>query len=137
MKKPYCNKCGDCCKGFSKKDGVVVFPSELDRISSYLYINKKDFINLFLKRRKVTIEKRRHTIFLLRFKENKDCIFLTSNNKCKIHNVKPNQCLNWPEKSILNKSKDYPCLTDDHSHDSLEFDSNFFDEILSTASLIN
>lgn len=82
-----CEKCGKCCKW----DGFVFLtPEDIKKISEYLKLTIKDFINRFTK-------KEQGFLVLINKGYNKECIFL-DNNKCKIWDYKPKQCDDFPIK---------------------------------------
>ena len=105
-----CSICGLCCKD---KD-VLIIGQDLKRISNYLDISYKDFLDIYTikKSKKYILEtyygikdssKLRYNIKLLfikmLFTSNRmikvPCKFL-QNNKCEIHDVKPNACVLFP-----------------------------------------
>ena len=105
-----CEKCGNCCKG----EGIVkVSYEEFSKICKYLNISKAEALRyFFIKRGK---------IFIIRDKDNKECIFLR-NNLCLINNVKPEQCKNfplkWNTKEMLSECAGYRKLINEKNKNS-------------------
>lgn len=81
-----CLGCGACCR----QDGYVrLKKDEPDIIASFLNMDVYPFIETY-----TILTKDRQTLSLIE-KENGDCVFLTPQG-CKIHDVKPKQCLEFP-----------------------------------------
>lgn len=82
-----CKKCGACCKW----EGVVVLnPDDIRRIANYLTIDDEKFITGYTK------EDDNKTV-LKNKPESSSCIFL-KDDRCKIWDVKPRQCAEFPKK---------------------------------------
>jgi len=83
-----CLGCGLCCR----QDGYVrLKKNEPDIIASFLNMDVYQFIETY-----TILTKDRQTLSLIE-KENGECIFLTSKG-CRINDVKPRQCLEFPLK---------------------------------------
>jgi len=82
-----CVRCGECCRvrGF-----VLVSGEEIARIASFLGKPSAEFIERFTR-----LAGNRHGLELAE-RENGECVFLEG-NACRIHPVKPRQCLEFPE----------------------------------------
>jgi len=100
-----CNSCGDCCKNFNVDNGVIIFHKDINKISEYLNISKKKFINKYCHDKQLieNIE-----IYKLNYKK-QQCIFLTD-NLCTIHNVKPEQCIRGPFGFFYDGILKYQCM---------------------------
>jgi Fe-S-cluster containining protein len=82
-----CIKCGACCKW----EGVVVLtPEDIGRIAKHLSVDKDEFLEEYTK-------KQGKNIVLKNKPESSSCVFL-EDNKCKIWDVKPKQCADFPMK---------------------------------------
>lgn len=85
-KKFECTKCGACCKW----EGVVVLtPGDIKKIADFLTIDDDKFITEYTK-------KEGNKTVLSNKPESSSCIFLR-NNRCKIWDVKPEQCAEFPK----------------------------------------
>lgn len=83
-----CRSCGNCCRG----GGIVqVTADEAIIICRYLGITLKQFQRDYARR------DGRDYILRDRPGPMKDCIFL-ENNRCQVHDVKPQQCRDFPHK---------------------------------------
>ena len=83
-----CQCCGACCR---IKDGIVrVSDEEVKRIASYLGMSEVDFIA-----NETELAPDRKTLML---KSHGDgaCVYLTMDNRCRIHAVKPDKCRTFP-----------------------------------------
>ncbi len=81
-----CVKCGNCCRG----EGYVhITPEDASAIARFLNISAQEFY--------FTYTRRMNGEYWLKDKPNQDCIFLES-NLCSIHEVKPQQCKDFPYK---------------------------------------
>ncbi len=80
-----CKVCGKCCKG---EGFVKVTETEIQEIADFLNILKEEFINQYTR-------PGMPGDYWLTEKPGHDCIFLEE-NICKINNVKPMQCRNFP-----------------------------------------
>lgn len=80
-----CVKCGSCCDG---EGGIVVSPSDLLRLCTYLNLDNKDFIEHYgiLHNNKLKI----------RTADDGYCIFFVKDKGCSVHSAKPNICKAWP-----------------------------------------
>lgn len=96
-KKIDCTTCGNCCKTLSPD----VRETDIKQLSKYLEMTCEEFIDQYLNQNKEG---------LFRFKET-PCPFLQQ-NKCKIYNVRPDDC------------KQYPHLDKDISTRCIQFLSN-------------
>ncbi len=83
-----CLKCGACCR----QEGYVrLEKNEAAVIAGFLSMDIHEFTENF------TILTKDRLCLSLTEKENGDCIFLTDTG-CRIHQVKPRQCLEFPGK---------------------------------------
>ena len=81
-----CKMCGECCRG---EGGIIVTKSEIERISNYLNISQKEFIEHYLTRTP-------SGKYSIKMSKEGYCIFFNKNKGCIIHKVKPNICRAWP-----------------------------------------
>jgi len=91
-----CQQCNECCK---KPGYVYLRPDEADRIAGFLTLDPRDFINEHCE----LLEKRQ---LVLKKNPDESCIFLT-NEGCRIHPVKPQQCQDFPVKWRTDQSFSY------------------------------
>ena len=90
-----CTQCGRCCTG--NPGHVWVSPDEEQALASHLGLP-------LLKFRKRYLRLVGDRLSLLE-KATGDCIFLTDDRSCAVHEVKPHQCLQFPFwlKNLLNR----------------------------------
>lgn len=91
-----CKRCNQCCRqpGF-----VYLEQGEEEKIAAHLNLNPFDFVNQYCElqdRRKLVLKKN----------PDESCIFLTEMG-CQIHEVKPQQCRDFPAKWNTPKSFEY------------------------------
>lgn len=86
-----CTQCGGCCSG--PDEGFIwLTKHEMKLIADFLKMDVSDFKKEYLERFGA-----RYSI--IEHPKTKDCIFLEMKDgqkKCKIYNVRPNQCRTWP-----------------------------------------
>ena len=82
-----CVQCGRCCTG--EPGAIYVTDREIDEISSYLGMPRKDFVRCSLKK-----IGGRYSIRDVR-NANWSCLFF-SEGKCVVYPVRPVQCRTWP-----------------------------------------
>ena len=83
-----CQCCGACCR---IPNGIVrVSDAEIARIAAYLGMSEADFIA-----QETEVAPDRKTLML---KSHPDgaCVYLTDDNRCRIHAVKPDKCRTFP-----------------------------------------
>ena len=83
-----CRQCGACCR---IKDGIVrVSDGEIARISAYLRMSEADFI---AQETELSPDRRG---LILKSRPDGSCAYLTDENLCRIHPVKPEKCRTFP-----------------------------------------
>ena len=83
-----CQGCGACCR---IKDGIVrVSDAEIARIAAFLGIPEADFIE-----RETEVSPDRKCL-VLKSRPDGSCAWLTEDNRCRIHPVKPDKCRTFP-----------------------------------------
>lgn len=126
--KKVCNKCGACCKG---EYGPLVFPSDVDSISSFLTIEREAFLNQYCVHFDVP-NKRNVLIYSLRVHEGK-CVFLNEMNLCQIYERRPYQCRNAPFDFLANYAfwSNMKCIEEKDflDVDSSQQDREIFEEL--------
>ncbi len=82
-----CRRCGNCCRG---PGDVILDPDEIDAIARLLALDAHSFTGRYTL---LTGDRRSLTLI-----ERPDgaCIFLTSDNTCRIESAKPRQCRGFP-----------------------------------------
>jgi Fe-S-cluster containining protein len=81
-----CTKCAHCCTG--PQGYVWVSPNDQEAIAAHLGLSRERFL-----KRYVRLVGR---LLCLVDKPNGDCVFLAEDKRCRIHAVKPRQCLTFP-----------------------------------------
>ncbi len=89
MKNFKCQRCGNCC---NMHGYVCLEEGEVDTIAAFMNMSTGDFINTYTE-----IMPDRRGLTLAEFADGR-CVFLLEDNSCLIHDVKPQQCKNFPEK---------------------------------------
>lgn len=114
-----CKKCGRCCISSNLK-GVIIFPSDMRRISDGLGISSLEFANKYCI--KDCLEYNVEIYFLKN--QSEKCMFLSCNNLCLIHKFKPIQCERAPLNYFSNKNvwSNMPCL------DNIQIDESYSKE---------
>lgn len=88
MKEFECLGCGACCR---IPDGIVrVSDAEVARIADYLGMSEGDFIS---EETEVAPDRRS---LILKSRADGSCAYLTDENRCAIHAVKPDKCRSFP-----------------------------------------
>ena len=83
-----CQCCGACCR---IKDGICrVSDAEIVRIAAFLGMSESDFIAM-----ETELAPDRKTL-MLRSRPDGACVYLTDDNRCRIHPVKPDKCRTFP-----------------------------------------
>lgn len=117
----YCNMCGDCCKGFNKDAGVIVFPSEALFIATNMKISLVSFLDKYCNSERLETAVGEIKLQYLKDKDG-SCCFLKE-NKCSIQNIKPFQCTRWPSIDLVSTIWNKPCFsTSSSSCDTFEDD---------------
>ncbi len=80
-----CRMCGECCSGAG---GIVVSPSDLERICVHLGLEPDEFSERYgdMRNGKLTIATG----------QDGKCIFFTAGQGCSVHVAKPDICRAWP-----------------------------------------
>jgi Fe-S-cluster containining protein len=89
MKNFKCQMCGNCCNFHGY---VRLEEGEVDKIAAFLEMTTSEFINKYTE-----ILPDRSGLTLTEFDDGR-CVFLDKNNRCIINDVKPQQCIDFPEK---------------------------------------
>ncbi len=83
-----CQGCGACCR---IKDGIVrVSGAEIARIAAFLGMEEQAFID-----RETEVSPDRKGL-ILKSRADGACAWLTDDNRCRIHPVKPDKCRTFP-----------------------------------------
>ena len=83
-----CQGCGACCR---IKNGIVrVGDAEIRRIAGFLELSEQEFIN---HETEVAPDRRG---LILKSRADDSCAYLTDDNRCRIHPVKPDKCRTFP-----------------------------------------
>ena len=83
-----CRGCGACCR---IKNGIVrVGDAEIMRIAAFLGMSEQAFID-----RETEIAPDRRGL-VLKSRPDESCVYLTDDNRCRIHPVKPDKCRTFP-----------------------------------------
>ena len=111
-----CRRCGACCR---IKDGIVrVSDDEVTRIAAFLGMKEGDFIAT-----ETELAPDRRSL-VLKSRPDGSCIYLTSDNLCRINPVKPDKCRTFPFAwTNPNSSEVCPALSEAAGYDKDEFES--------------
>lgn len=91
-----CRRCNECCK---KPGFVYLKEEEVSAIAAFLNLPDFDFVNQYCE-----LQDRRRLV--LKKNGDESCIFLDARG-CRIHEAKPQQCLDFPLKWRTPASFDY------------------------------
>ena len=80
-----CRCCGHCCEG---RGGIVVSPSDCDRLCAFLKICPEEFETQWGERRGGKLH--------VRASDENRCVFFTQGRGCSVHEAKPDICRAWP-----------------------------------------
>ncbi len=80
-----CQMCGQCCEG---QGGIVVSPSDLERICLHLKLQAPEFIVQYALTQNGKIK--------VRCGEDGFCVFFKHGTGCIVHEAKPDICRAWP-----------------------------------------
>ena len=88
MKDFICQGCGACCR---IKSGIVrVGEAEIKRIADFLGMSEQSFID-----NETEVAPDRKGL-ILKSRPDDSCVYLTEDNRCRIHPVKPDKCRTFP-----------------------------------------
>ena len=76
-----CTKCGNCCRGFSKERGIILFPKDFEIIPNKLKVSLEKFRKSYCNVQHVTTISKKVKIYSLRFNK-EGCIFLKGSGLC-------------------------------------------------------
>ena len=83
-----CQGCGACCR---IKNGIVrVGDDEIRRIAEFLAMSEQAFID-----QETELAPDRRGL-ILKSRPDESCVYLTDDNRCRIHPVKPDKCRTFP-----------------------------------------
>ena len=83
-----CRGCGACCR---IKDGIVrLSDEEIARIAAFVGVSEAEFID-----RETEVAPDRRGL-MLKSRPDVACAWLTDDNRCRIHPVKPDKCRTFP-----------------------------------------
>lgn len=83
-----CQGCGACCR---IKNGIVrVGEAEIRRIAEFVGMSEQEFID-----HETEIAPDRKGL-ILNIRPDDACVYLTDDNRCRIHPVKPDKCRTFP-----------------------------------------
>ncbi|MBO4312715.1 MAG: YkgJ family cysteine cluster protein [Desulfovibrio sp.] len=110
-----CKMCGNCCKG---SGGIIVSPSDLERLSAFLQLPHEEVIARYGE----------YSGKKLKIKTGDDgyCIFFMAGRGCTVHPGKPSICRAWPffrgnlvDPDSLEMAKDFcPGIQKDARHEA-------------------
>lgn len=100
-----CNKCGECCRGFSEEKSVVLFPRDLEVIPTKMRMDVQEFQEKYCNVTRVKTKIEEINLYTLKYKLSK-CIFL-NDNLCEIYDYRPIQCQRAPFSFFWNGFFDY------------------------------
>ncbi len=80
-----CRQCGDCCAG---RGGIFVKPDEVEHMAALLQMPVAEFCRRYVEASALGP--------WLTVADNGVCVFLMEGNLCRVHQVKPFICRQWP-----------------------------------------
>ena len=84
-----CHLCGNCCRG----DGYVeLTETDIEAIAEYLGLRRREFLDTYCK----WDEETRRWHLIDQSDPEQSCVFLSTDNKCRVNEVKPSQCRGFP-----------------------------------------
>lgn len=116
MENRRCMKCGKCCISSENEERtVLIFPSDVVKLSIYLNISRVEFVRRFCNESILQVDGMGIKLYLLRFPKYR-CIFLTNDNLCEVYSHRPKQCKNAPYNyfSSVDLWNDMPCVDIDY-----------------------
>ncbi|MDC0669899.1 YkgJ family cysteine cluster protein [Nannocystis radixulma] len=85
-----CHRCGNCCRG----DGdVALTPEDVARLAAHFGLAAEAFVARYTWRREDGA-----TCLIDQGDALRSCVFLTPENTCEVHALKPTQCVGFPMK---------------------------------------
>ena len=85
--------CANCCRG---PGFVRLQADEIDRIAAFLHISRDEFLRRFTRTPEIKEHAARGDLWLLdKPGPAQECIFL-ADNRCSIHDAKPDHCVGFP-----------------------------------------
>lgn len=134
LAKHMCNRCGACCKSGM---GPFIFPSDLESISSFLGIEKHQFLREYCELNTIlnNLLKDLGLIIYSLKTNNGKCVFLNIYNLCEIFEFRPYQCKNAPFMFLAKYDfwSHMPCVDEKDfiGVESTELDKAIFEELIS------
>ena len=78
------DKCTHTCCKFSRSHLVVVYKSFADAVKARYGVEDQNFISTW------------PGFHVLKTREHSKCVFVDDNNRCRVHHVRPHQCVSYP-----------------------------------------
>ena len=121
-----CARCGECCRRFSDKFCVMLFPRDITRLACGLGILESDVLTRYCKPKKLRLPELELSIQILNRCGDR-CVFLEESGLCCVNDFKPVQCTRTPFSYFWDGHRRFECmrevaLPDDWSSDSLDRD---------------
>lgn len=105
-----CSQCGHCCRGLSDSRGILLFPSDVQRLSQNLGLTPEDFRASYCSPTLVQTANGQLAVSRLRSRRG-ECPFL-SGSRCSVHAFKPAQCARTPFHFFWGFIPAYDCIKD-------------------------
>ena len=126
MKKFKCNQCGACCSNLDENQVVLLLRKDIESLSKSMKILMTEFTSDFCELNHDLSKMCDLEIYQLNSLDGK-CVFLMSNNLCGVHDYKPFQCKNGPERFLKQSmTRDYECMRDLEPIDNNDLTEYFF-----------
>ncbi len=118
----FCTQCGECCKNLSEAHNVYLNEIDIERIANFLHMEVSAFKAAFLTQSESSKTK---NYDFYHFSAVGRCRFLSNENRCLIHDVKPFQCANTPFNFFWTGHREYACtkgvsVPADHSSENYD-----------------
>lgn len=109
---------------------MLVLKSDIGRLACAKSLSPTEFIRTYCELNHALSEKAGRLIFQLRATDGK-CVFLSEDNRCSIHGIKPLQCVLGPDRFLPDAMKnDYECMKDVVLVEETDQTEFFFSQLL-------
>jgi Fe-S-cluster containining protein len=86
----FCTGCGNCCRW---PGDVRVLDDDVAAMAGYLELDERTFVERYTR-----LHSDRRGLSLVNRERDEGCVFLTDDDRCAVHAVKPRQCRDYPNR---------------------------------------
>lgn len=105
-----CTMCGACCSNLGKDQMVLLLRSDVGELSRALGMAEAEIVSSYCEVNADFTARAGTTILQLKSSDGR-CVFLRRDNRCSVHEHKPFQCQNGPDRFLQSAmSNDYECM---------------------------